>query len=102
MQTGLSVSGHYITGTLHNLTSGALVDAWGEGYFMALDFIVPDSADVKVGMVPSQGDGFVELDEDHNGVFKVTDKNSQVFQVITTMDGKSKTDTYYLNRLILD
>ena len=103
MQTSLSVDGNYISGTLHELTSGALVNDWGAGYFMALKFgDIPEDAVVKVGLVPSQGSGFVPLDEDLDGVFKVTDKNTQVFKVITTRGDQVQTDVYYLSNLVLD
>ena len=103
MQTGVTVSGQYISGTLHKLTSGQLVTDWGQGYFLGLDFAnIPEGATVKVGLVPSQGSGFVALDEDHNGAFKITDKNAQVFKVITTKDGERVTDTYYLSTLTLE
>ena len=103
IQTGVTVSGQYISGTLHKLTSGQLVTDWGQGYFLGLDFAnIPEGATVKVGLVPSQGSGFVALDEDHNGAFKITDKNAQVFKVITTKDGERVTDTYYLSTLTLE
>ena len=35
-------------------------------------------------MVPSQGSGLVELDSDMDGVFKVTDKDTQKFRVAAT------------------
>lgn len=75
---------------------------WGQGYFLGLDFAnIAEGAVVKVGLVPSQGSGFVPLDEDHNGVFKITDKNAQVFKVITTKGDQRVTDTYYLSTLTL-
>lgn len=103
MQTDISVDGNYISGTLHKLTSGQLVTDWGEGYFVALKFDdIPDGAAVKVGLAPSQGAGFVPLDEDRDGVFKVTDKNTQTLKVITTRNERTQTDTYYLSNLTLD
>lgn len=103
IQSGLTVSGNNITGTLYNLTMGVIPEYWGEGHFMALDFSnIPDGSNVRVGLEPSQGSGFVELDEDHNGVFKVTDKNTQVFKVITSKAGQTKTDTYTLDGLTLE
>ena len=86
MQTSLSVNNESkaITGTLKKLTTGAIPDVWGAGYFMALKFtldsgLVPE--DVYVGMYPTVSSGFVHLDSDLNGVFKVTDKNVQKFAV---------------------
>ena len=81
IQTGVTVTGKKITGTLHKLTEGQLVTDWGEGYFIGLDFSdFTDGltyADVKVGLSPTQGAGLVTLDSDHNGVFKVTNKDIQ-------------------------
>lgn len=103
MQTNVTIVDRNIYGTLHKLTSGALVTTWGEGYFLALDFSnIPNGATVKVGLDPSQGSGYVELDEDHNGVFKITDKSAQKFKVLTTLNGVTKTDTYRLNNLVLE
>lgn len=104
MQSDLAVSNGKITGTLNKLTSGQLVTDWGEGYFMALKFTNTDNApSIKVGMDPSQSSGLAELvgDPDMNGVFKVTDKDAQVFKVITTKGGMSKVDTYDLSELVL-
>ena len=102
MQQDLSISGGKITGTLKKLTSGSLVDTWGEGYFMALKFSnITDGAVVRVGLYPSQGSGLVPLDADLDGVFKVTDKYNQVFEVVSELDGQTKTDIYKLNRLVM-
>lgn len=80
-----------ITGKLKMVTSGPLVDRWGEGYFFGLDFSQNDLSgltSVKVGLDPSAGSGLVELlgDPDLNGVFKVTDKEHQKF-VVEQTDG---------------
>lgn len=99
MQTGMSVANGKITGTLKYLNSGQLVTDWGAGNFMALKFtnIDSDATSVKVGMEPSQGSGLVELinDPDKNGVFKVTDKDTQKFVVESTVGG-------FLNRQEFD
>lgn len=103
MQSGIKINGNKITGTLKKLTSGALVDAWGEGNFIALKFSgIPAGATVKVGMSPSEGSGLVELDADLNGVFKVTNKATQTFKVVTTIGGESITDTYNLTGLTVE
>lgn len=102
MQSGVTIADGKISGTLTKLTSGQLVTDWGEGYFMALKFSnITEGATVKVGLYPSQGSGFVPLDEDLDGVFKVTDPYSQVFKVISQLDGTEKVDTYRLNGLVL-
>ena len=94
--TDLAVSNGKITGTLKYLSSGQLVTDWGAGYFMALKFsdIDPRLRTVKVGLTPSEGSGLVALDEDLNGVFKVTDKSEQRFTVQIT-DGRDTQTTYY-------
>lgn len=102
MQSNVTVSGGKIKGTLKKLTTGPIPGYWGEGYFMALDFTnIPQGATVKVGFNPTYGSGFVELDEDHNGVFKVTDKNAQKFYVITTKNGEETRASYDLSQLVL-
>lgn len=102
MQTNVTVSNGQIRGTLKKLTTGPIPEYWGEGYFVALDFAdIPEGATVKVGMNPTYGSGFVELDEDHNGVFKVTDKDAQKLYVITEKDGEENRAYYILSGLTL-
>ena len=103
MQSGVSVSGNAITGTLKYLDEGALVDAWGACNFIALKFsnLDPNATSVKVGLDPSYGSGLVEIlgDPDLNGAFKVTDASAQTFKVVTTTPSGTKTDTYILSGL---
>ena len=93
-----------ITGTLKYLESGQLVTDWGEGNFLALKFTNnnPDKIKtIKVGLDPSQGSGLVPLDEDMNGVFKITDKDTQKF-VVESYDEEDKLlsrDEYSLDEL---
>lgn len=56
---------------------------------------------VKVGMDPSVSSGLVELlgDPDMNGVFKVTDKDAQVFKLVITNGITSKVQTLDLSGL---
>ena len=87
LQSGITVAEGAITGTLKYVDSGALATDWGAGNFMALKF-TPSALDenvvkYRVGLDPSEGSGFVELDSDMDGVFKVTDKSEQVFVVET-------------------
>lgn len=106
LQTDLAVADGAITGTLRFLDSGAIADYWGEGYFMALKFSDIDAraTSVRVGMDPSEGSGLVEIidDPDKNGVFKVTDKDTQVFEVVTTDGNETKIDTYDLTGLTIE
>lgn len=90
MQSSIAIADGAITGTLKYLSSGQLVTDWGAGNFLALGF-EPDSraASVKVGLQPSQGSGLVELvgDPDMMGVFKITDKDTQKFVIISSDTG---------------
>lgn len=84
-----------MTGKLKYLSSGGLVDTYGAGNFVSLKFsnIPEDATSVKVGMDPSEGTGLVEIidNPDKNGVFKVTNKNTQKFVVeITTPEGVTR------------
>lgn len=106
MQSGITVSADgKITGTLTKLTSGQLVTDWGEGYFIGLGFSNFSSgvtySNVKVGLNPSEGSGFVTLDSDCMGVFKITDKNAQKLGVVQIKGDTSRTDYYDLSGLTL-
>ena len=103
MQTGLAVTGHKITGTLHNITEGQIVTDWGPGHFMALKFTKNDESvtDIKVGMVPTQGSGFVSLDQDMNAMMKVT-STDQRFAVQQTDGTLTETVYYDLSALVLE
>lgn len=104
MQTDVAVAGGAISGTLNKLTSGQLVTDWGEGYFLAVKFDDFSSgltyANVKVGLIPSQGSGLVTLDSDKDGVFKITDPKAQYLAVVQSKDGVGrKTQLFDLSGL---
>lgn len=103
MQSGITVSGNAITGTLKYISSGEPAATWGPGNFLCLKFPDADlTKTVKVGLNPSQGSGLVELDSDKNGLFKVTDKNLQKF-VVVQFDGKAHSvQTFDLSGLTLE
>jgi len=106
MQSDVIVSDNAITGTLKKLETGDLVDAWGEGYFLALRFSdIPESAtSVKVGLDPSYGNGLVEIinDPDRNGAWRITSPSDQVFKVVTTDGTNTVEKTYDLSGLVLE
>ena len=103
MQDELAVSGRAITGTLKYLAEGQLVTDWGAGNFMALKFgDGTEGAVTRVGLEPSVSSGLVALDEDRDGVFKVTDKDAQRLVVETTYDGETFTDYYDLSGLTVN
>lgn len=90
LQSSIAVANNRITGTLKYVSSGALANDWGAGNFIALKFtdIDEDATSVLVGLEPSEGSGLVELinDPDKNGVFKVTDKDTQKLVVFSRDD----------------
>lgn len=109
MQTGVNVADNAITGTLKFIQGGLAQSGplAGDGNFMALKFVDNNNADsIKVGLVPSaSGMDLVELDEDMNGVFKVSgevDGVAQVLKVVTTVNGVSKTQVFDLSGLTLE
>lgn len=106
MQSGVTVSGKSITGTLIKQTSGQIVTDWGEGYFIGLKFSNFSSgltyADCKVGLAPTAGSGMATLDDDTLAMFKITDKGMQKLVVRQEKDGVgSLTDLYDLSGLTL-
>lgn len=104
MQTGVTVTGNKISGTLHKLTSGQLVTDWGEGYFIALKFTKNNAAasDIKVGLRPSVSSGLVSLDPDMDAVIKITDKDEQKFVVVSLTSEVSYEQVYDLSELVFD
>lgn len=96
------MSGSSITGTLIKQTSGAIVDYWGQGYFIGLKF-TPDSdaTTTKVGLAPSAGSGMVALEPDNLAMFKLTDINSQRLKVVSLRTGEEKTWFFDLSGLTL-
>lgn len=106
MQSDVSVADGKITGTLAYLDEGQLVTDWGAGNFLALQFsdLDENATSVKVGLDPSQGSGLVEIidDPDLNGVFKITDKDTQVFKIVSTDGTSTNTQTFDLSELVCE
>lgn len=109
MQTSITVANGAITGTLKYI-EGGLSPAGplaGSGYFLALKWSDPAQTvtSLKVGLIPSaSGMDLVECidDTDRNGVFKITDKDTQKFVIIESQEGRSRTQQYKLNGLTLE
>ena len=55
-----------------------------------------------VGLDPSQGSGLVELDNDKDGVFKVTNKETQRFVIVTTDGEYTLRQEFDLSELICE
>lgn len=101
LQTGVTVSGNNITGTLKYLSSGQLVTDWGAGNFLAIAFSASNWSaytSVKVGLENSAGSGLAELinDPDKMDVFKVSNKDMQRLMVVLT-NSTGATNTIYYN-----
>lgn len=93
IQENIVVGADKITGRLKFVAGGIAPSGIlaGDGYFLALKFSDVDASATskKVGLVPSEGSGLVELDSDMNVFMKITDINKQVFEVVIT-DGTRK------------
>ena len=102
----MEVADGKITGTLAYVTSGSLVDTYGAGNFIALKFsgIDENATSVKVGLDPSVSTGLVEIinDPDKNGAFKITDKDTQKFKVVSTYGTHKLTQTFDLSDLTVE
>ena len=103
MQTGVTVSGQNITGTLKYLDTGVPAEYWGAGNFLNLKFVKdPDATSIKVGLTNSRGSGMVELDEDMNAMMKISDKNTQQLKVVQSRTGEEKTWFFDLTGLVCE
>lgn len=103
MQTGITITGNAITGTLKYLSSGAIAQDWGAGHFICMKVSDADpSKSVKIGLNPSDGTGLIQIDNDKNGVFKVTDKDTQRFAVLQNESGNTLLQQFDLSGLTLE
>lgn len=105
LQTGITVTGDKVTGTLKYVDSGTLATDWGPGYFIALKWTDPaeDVTSLKVGLIPSEGTGLIEAiaDTDRDGVFKVTSKEGQKFNLIQSSGKHATVQAFDLSGLTL-
>lgn len=103
LQENIVVADGAIAGTLKKLTSGALVDRWGEGYFIALTMsnVDADALYVMAGLDPSVSSGMLKLDPDNTIVCKVSNKAVQNFKVIQYTQYSATVQTFDLSGLTL-
>lgn len=105
IQENIAVGDGKITGTLKFVKGGIAPSGIlaGDGYFMALKFSDVDATATskKVGLVPSEESGLVELDEDMNVFMKISDINNQIFEVLITDGTRSGVQKFDLSGLEL-
>ena len=100
----VTITGDKITGTIKYLSgSNAITDVWGPGNFLALKWSDPAAAatSLKVGLEPSAGSGMVEAidDNDRNGIFKISSKNTQKLKLVVSNNQHATVQTYDLSGL---
>lgn len=90
-----------ITGTLkyYDDATKALVNDWGEGYFIAVGFDNFSEGltyqNVKVGLHNSAGSGLITLDGDKDAVMHITDPVNQKIMAVQTDPVSGKKYTQY-------
>ncbi len=110
VQSSISISGTSITGTLKYVDDYTEFSGDPElqsGHFLVLHWSDPDetATSLKVGVVPSSiGAEPVEClsDTDRNGVFRITDKNTQKIHIITSDGENELTQIFDLRDLTLE
>ena len=101
LQTNVAVNGGKITGELKYIEGGLASSGplAGSGHFLALKWsnLDSDTTSLKVGLVPSVSGMELQecfADNDRNGVFKITDKDNQVFEIVQS-DGTHKNVQFF-------
>ena len=102
MQSGVNVANGAITGTLKYMKAdNGITSVWGKGNFLCLDFSAADWTaykSVMVGLDNSVSGKLVDVlpDPDKNGVFKITNKETQRFMIVaTSADGRQVHKQYF-------
>lgn len=109
MQSDVTVSNGVISGTLHFIEGGLSPSGplSGDGYFLALKWGNPDATatSLKVGLVPSaSGMDLIECidDTDRNGVFKISDPATQVFEIVSSNASHKTKQIFRLTGLVFE
>lgn len=93
LQSNIDIANEEITGTLSYFTdSESELDV--PGYFIALH-VETDATTVQAGI----DDDLETLNSNRNGVWKITDKTTQVFKVVAEKNGIQESRTYDLSNL---
>ena len=105
IQENIVVGDGKILGTLKFVKGGIAPSGIlaGDGYFLALKFSEVDASATskKVGLVPTEGSGLVELDADMNAFMKIANKNNQIFEVVITDGTRTGIQKFDLSELEL-
>lgn len=105
LQTGVSVTGNKISGTLHYIDDYSSAYGPGEdsGNYLVSHFAVPGETGVTfVAEVINGTSGPVTLDADGILISRITNKDTQSIKVIASKDSDSFETTYTLTGLKLD
>lgn len=101
LQDDITVDGDTLSGELkyYDDPDSALVSQWGAGYFVCLKFtdIDENTTSTKVGLVPTQGSGPVELDSDYDAVLKIKDNSQRLKTVQADANGNRNVQWFNLN-----
>lgn len=101
LQTGVTIAGLNISGTLHKQTGFTAFDPKNaDGHFLVLHVDYPEDAEIKFSVV-----GGTTKDKkmgDHQLIVKVKDAASQKIKFDITKDGATSSATYDLSGLVLD
>ena len=102
LQSGVNVANGAITGTLKYMKAdNGITSVWGKGNFLCLDFSAADWTaykSVMVGLDNSVSGKLVDVlpDPDKNGIFKITNKETQRFMIVaTSADGRQVHKQYF-------
>ena len=104
LQDGVIVNDNFIQGHLNYVTgyTGYSQDtALQSGNFLALKFEATNGATTTVELLGGEG-GPVTLDSDMNAVIRITNKNTQKFKVVSTLNGETVTKVFSLTSLVVD
>lgn len=107
LQSGVTVSGDSISGTLHYVTdytgfSGDPEEQSGNYLVLHCDMTEDPNDVITVELLHGTLGRPVTLDEDHNIVLKIGDTTQQQVRVVGVHEGESIVKTYSLSNLTLE
>lgn len=107
MQTGISVDGNAISGTLHKVTDYTDFSSKPEdqsGNYLAIEIADSPKADkITAELINGTSDkGPVPLDEDRIFIAKISNKDTQSIKIVATKNCETSEKTYTLTGLTLE